>query len=212
MEEESSQYDDIPILPERVPVEMPDLPPRVRVTTTEQLRALSDAVRSRILGILQTQPATAKQIAERLGATPGAIGHHLRILEEAGLVQVIARRLVRGVVAKYYTRTARIFDYDLPPEVTGANTVALDMLRRAWSELAEAPPPSPDIPRSIAFPHVRLSAERARYYDRRLSALIEELLQEPAESAGEVYGVCVALFRAPPYLQTAPQPETPEEQ
>src|SRR5262249_32758062 len=86
----------VEVLPEDVPVTMPDLPPMFTITTEQQLKALGDPTRTRILSIIQNQPATAKQIADNLGATPGTIGHHLQVLEEAGLAQVVARRLVRG--------------------------------------------------------------------------------------------------------------------
>src|SRR5437879_1347381 len=72
-------------LPEGVPVVMPELPLRLDITTEQQLKAFGDPVRTRILGIIQNQPATAKQIADRLGYSPGAVGHHLQVLEEAGL-------------------------------------------------------------------------------------------------------------------------------
>src|SRR5260370_40773829 len=111
--------DVIPVLPSNVPVTMPELPVQLVINTVQQFKAFSDPIRSRILGIIQNQPATAKQIADRLGASPGAIGHHLHVLEAAGLARVVARRMARGVVANYYTRTARIFDFDLPREVTG---------------------------------------------------------------------------------------------
>src|SRR5690348_11719126 len=120
-----NNLDAIPVLPEDVPVTMPELPTQVSITTFEQFKAVSEPVRSRILGIIQNQPATAKQLANRLEATPGAIGHHLRVLEEAGLAQVVARRLVRGIVANYYTRTARIFTYDLPRDVKGQLNASL---------------------------------------------------------------------------------------
>src|SRR6266581_275959 len=114
-----SEINAIPVLPEDVPVTMPELPAKLVINTVQQFKAISDSLRSRILGIIQNQPATAKQIADRLGASPGAIGHHLHVLEAAGLAQVIARRIMRGIVANYYTRTARIFTYELPPEVAG---------------------------------------------------------------------------------------------
>src|SRR5579864_6159322 len=120
----------IPVLPEDVPVVMPELPTRLYITTAQQLKAFSDPTRSRILGIIQNQPATAKQIANRLGASPGAIGHHLHVLEAAGLAKVVARRLVRGIVASYYTRTARIFKYDLPKEVRGNEVASLEIMSR----------------------------------------------------------------------------------
>src|SRR5436853_3272120 len=111
--------DAIPVLPGNVPVTMPELPSRIPINTVQQFKAISDPIRSRILGIIQNQPATAKQIADRLGASPGAIGHHLHVLEAAGLAQIVARRITRGIVANYYTRTARIFVFQLPPELAG---------------------------------------------------------------------------------------------
>ena len=75
-----SDLDAIPLLPDDIPVTMPELPVRFVINTMQQFKAISDPVRSRILGIIQNQPATAKQIADRLGATPGAIGHHLHVL------------------------------------------------------------------------------------------------------------------------------------
>jgi hypothetical protein len=73
-------------LPEEAPVTMPDLPPTLLVTTEQQFKAVSDPMRGRIIQVLRTQPATAKQLADLLGATTGAIGHHLQVLEAAGLV------------------------------------------------------------------------------------------------------------------------------
>lgn len=191
----------IPLLPEDVPVTMPELPTRFTITTVQQFKAISDPMRSRILGIIQNQPATAKQIADRLGATPGAIGHHLHVLEAAGLAKVIARRLVRGIVANYYTRTARIFLYDLPEEIKGGLSVDLDIMTRARDELAEAIVTVDDPLRMDGFPHIRLSQERAEAYRERLGALIDELLEETPDPGGEIYGIHIAMFKAPAYLQ-----------
>src|SRR5579872_6711038 len=153
-----NNLDAIPVLPEDVPVTMPELPARVSITTFEQFKAISESVRSRILGIIQNQPATAKQLADRLGATPGAIGHHLHVLGESGLAQIVARRLVRGIVANYYTRTARIFSYELPQDVKGEINASLEILDKARDELAEALATVKEDPyRCESFPHVRLS-------------------------------------------------------
>jgi len=194
--------DVIPVLPEDVPVPMPELPTTLVVNTVQQFKATSDPVRSRILGIIQNQPATAKQIADRLGATPGAIGHHLHVLETAGLAQIVARRLVRGIVANYYTRTARIFKYDLPREVTGDTSISLEIITKARDELAEAEANvEEDTYRSEAFPHIRLSPERAGYYSERLQALIDDILRETPDPNGKVYGIFVAMFMSPEYMQ-----------
>jgi DNA-binding transcriptional ArsR family regulator len=191
-----------PLLPDGVPVAMPELPLHLEVTEERQLAAIGDPTRSRILGVIQHQPATAKQIADRLGLAPGTIGHHLRVLEEAGLARVVARRLVRGIVAKYYTRTARIFNMHFPHEVELEAASSLNILDTARNELAEALLLNgPDLTGNVGFPHARLSPDRARAYQERVEQLIEDFVAEPADPDGRVYGLCGALFESPTYMQ-----------
>ena len=199
---------EVPILANDVPVTMPDLPLRFVISTVEQFKASSDPVRQRMLSILRSQPATAKQLADALGASPGAIGHHMRVLEEAGLVRLVARRISRGIVAKYYTRSARIFEYEVAPELLGESSIDLDILSHARNELAEAVAANPDQPDARAgFPHARLSPARVEYYQARLSELIEEMLNEPSDPTTPVYGLSLALFRSPAYMQKLPDEE-----
>jgi len=194
--------DTIPVLLDDVPVIMPELPAQVFITTFEQFKAVSEPVRSRILGIIQNQPATAKQIADRLGATPGAIGHHLHVLEEAGLAQIVARRLVRGIVANYYTRTARIFKYNLPEDVSGGVNASIEIMDKAHNEMIEAHANIKEDPFWCdSFPHIRLSPERARYYFERLQALVTDVLNETPDPDGKVYGIIVGMFMSPSYMQ-----------
>src|SRR5581483_9732984 len=119
------------------------------------------------LGIIQNQPATAKQIADRLHIAPGAAGHHLQVLEAAGLAQIVAKRLVRGIVAKYYARTARIFTYQMSPDVTGGASPTMDIVTSAVRELAESEAEGFEECEHghISFPHARLSPERAAVYE-----------------------------------------------
>lgn len=191
------------VLPEDVPVKMPELPLKLVVNTAQQLKAIGEPLRWRILSIIQNQPATAKQIAQRLKVSHGTIGHHLQVLEEAGLARVAARRLVHGIVAKYYTRTARIFLFDVPPEVTGDIEMGLQILTDARAEYAEsrAATQKEDIFPCSAFPHARLSPERVQVYKERLDALIEDFLREAPDPEGQVYGLLVSMFMSPPYMQ-----------
>ena len=194
------------VLPEDVPVRMPELPARLVVNTAQQFKAIGEPLRWRILSIIQNQPATAKQIAQRLKVSHGTIGHHLQVLEEAGLARVAARRLVHGIVAKYYTRTARIFMFDLPREVTGDIEMGLQILTDARDEYAESLATMQEeatFPCS-SFPHARLSPERAQVYKERLDALIEDFLQEAPDPTGQVYGLLISMFKSPAYMQGSP--------
>jgi DNA-binding transcriptional ArsR family regulator len=206
-----SLEDELSLLPDSEPVTMPVLPTCLTISTEQQFKAISDTVRSRILGVVQYQPLTAKQIAQRLQATPGAIGHHLHVLEEAGLVRVVARRLTRGIVASYYTRTARVFYYDLPKDVSGP-TLGANLIAKAHAEFLEAIVSNEADPLLMdGFPHVRVSQARMQELQKRLNDLLDEIFDEPPDPAGEVYSILFALFKAPSYLQVSEPPSDQEE-
>jgi DNA-binding transcriptional ArsR family regulator len=212
--EEKTERELLEVLGEDVPVVMPELPATLQINTAQQFKAIGDSTRTRILDIIKHTPATAKQIADQLGIPPGTVGHHLQVLEAAGMAQVVARRLVRGIVAKYYTRTARLFLFDFPPEVKDGSSEALDFLTEARAQLADTIVAGNDgifdgEPFCQAgFPHTRLSRQRAEEFERRLFDLVYEFATEPPDPTGDVYGLCMAFFVAPPYLQNHPSPAT----
>ena len=147
-----------------------------------------------------------KQIADILGIAPGTAGHHMRVLEAAGLAHVVARRIVRGIVAKYYTRTARIFTFEFGDDLSLSATPAVDCLAQAHDEQVESVAAyGKDAVLSSGYPRVRLSAERAKAYQVRLMALIDDFLAEAPDPEGKVYGLAGAIFLAPPYLQPRAQ-------
>src|SRR5689334_4293739 len=199
----NTSTEDVPVLPDTVPVVMPDLPARLAITTMEQMKAVADPTRDRILGIIQQQPATAKQIADKLKMAPGTINHHLQVLEAAGLAKIVARRLIRGIVAKYYTRTARIFEYCFASNIVGNESIGLRILTSARNDLAESLAAGEEY-LSVArasSPRARISPERIQAFDERIRALVHEFIHEPYDPNGEVYTLCTAFFKSPPYLQ-----------
>ena len=61
------------------------------VTDAKALAAMANPWRSRILDILSVEgPATASQLAGRTGLAVGSASHHLKVLDEAGLVEEAA--------------------------------------------------------------------------------------------------------------------------
>jgi DNA-binding transcriptional ArsR family regulator len=194
--------DTLDALPEDVPVPMPELPLKLVINTVQQFKAVNDPIRTRILGIIQNQPATAKQVADQLGATPGTIGHHLHVLEAAGLAQVVARRIIRGIIANYYTRTARLFTFEFPPEVRGERSTTLDFVTNLSDELSETlTEKGEEAVYGTSFPRTRLSPERLEVYKKRLADLIDAFVAEESDPHGQVYSLFTVLFLAPHYVQ-----------
>lgn len=161
------------------------------VSDPAQLRALGDEVRGRIIGLLRGHAASATELAELLGMPKGTVGHHLKVLEKAGLIHVVRTRQVRAVTEKYYGRVAHLFllksDDEAHDElVYGAGASAL---RTAAAELAAAPEVA-----MHAILRVRLSGSDARRFNRRLDRLVQDV-RAADTGEGEPWGVAAAMYR-----------------
>jgi DNA-binding transcriptional ArsR family regulator len=65
----------------------------VRPLNAAQLRALAHPLRLQLLQVLHVEgPATASQLARRLGESSGATSYHLRALHRAGMVEEAEQR------------------------------------------------------------------------------------------------------------------------
>ncbi len=199
--------DTIPILPENVPVMMPELPVKLLLTTPQQYKAMGDEVRVRITHAIQFQPMTAKQLADMLHVAPGSIGHHLQVLEEAGLIQVVARRQVRNAIAKYYTRTAQLYIFAPPDTESVTAEDPLDYLTNARNVLLETALEEPATRTfGMGSPRARLNASRIQAYHDRLLELVHDFAQEPPDPEGIVVVLNFAFFQDPTQLPPlAPQ-------
>ncbi|MEU7872186.1 helix-turn-helix domain-containing protein [Dactylosporangium sp. NPDC049140] len=143
-----------------------DLPETFHVTTEEQLRAVSNLTRHRIIAALRFEPATITQIAERVGLAKGSSSYHVRLLERAGLVKVVRTRKVRGVIERYYAMAARTIE--LPDPGAGQPDV---LMRHAVADLEAAPA---DGERHVQLAHLRLTDEQFAELGSRLQALADE--------------------------------------
>ena len=159
-----------------------------------QLRALGAEVRARIVSLLRERAASISELAEVLGIPKGTMGHHVKVLERAGLIHVVATRRVRAVTEKYYGRVARLFvlqsDESLPPGLKAGALGSL-MLRQAADELAA----SGDLREASAILHIRLRPRDLRRFQRRLNRLAADF-QGAEDPEGETYALTYALFRA----------------
>lgn len=77
------------------------------IETIEQMRAISDMLRIRIINTLEKQPMTATQLGEELGLAPAKVHYHVRELEKVGLLELVETREKGGILEKYYQPIAR---------------------------------------------------------------------------------------------------------
>ncbi len=72
----------------------------------EQIKILTDSRRLGILRRLMAAPASLTQLGQALGEHPAWVRHHVKMLETAGLVDIVETRVTNGVVEKFYRARA----------------------------------------------------------------------------------------------------------
>lgn len=77
-----------------------------------------DPVRARVLAAL-SEPGSATTVAASLGLPRQQVNYHLRVLEEHGLVELVAERPRRGVTERVMQATAT--GYVVSPQALGDN-------------------------------------------------------------------------------------------
>lgn len=168
----------------------------LRVTEPEQFKAAGDLTRQRIISLLSEKAATTSQLAEALGQPKGSVGHHLKVLEGAGLIRVVRTRKVRAMTEKYYGRTARLFEF-----MDTLQEPRVDFFRQVMDEYEET-----DQEHEITtLRHARIPASKVKEFRRRVSDLADEFGDEESVPGEKVYG-----FLAQVYLTNLP--ELPEEE
>src|SRR5262249_33685417 len=86
-----------------------ELADRIALTTPQQVKALGHPLRNTILGLLHERAATVSELAIALERPKSTVAHHVKVLNDAGLVQVVRTRRVRAIEERFYGRTARMF-------------------------------------------------------------------------------------------------------
>jgi DNA-binding transcriptional ArsR family regulator len=82
------------------------------ISDMETLRVIADPLRAQMMEILVNQELTIKQVADRLGLTPGKLYYHANQLEKHGLIYITETRQVANMLEKVYKATAPSLDVD----------------------------------------------------------------------------------------------------
>ncbi|GGP14837.1 transcriptional regulator [Oceanobacillus neutriphilus] len=115
------------------------------LTTHEQLKALSDPLRTQILTLLVEKSYTGQQLSQFLDLSRSKVHYHLGELEKNGLIQVVKTEVKSGITQKFFKAVALSFfpGEQLLPHLSevGENhrQTTLAVLDRARSRILAAP-------------------------------------------------------------------------
>lgn len=160
------------------------------LTKPDDLKAIAHPVRSRILQVLDDRPASAKQLSVLLRESHGKIGHHLRVLADRGLVQVIEERKVRAMTEKLYGLTYERLRVEFPATSQDGGDRLRFLFGQAAREAARAEQ-QPFSPQGRLY-SVRMPADRAAEFAQRLIALADEFADASGE--GRMFGFAGAVY------------------
>lgn len=183
--------------------------PTKRIETPEQLFAMmGDLRRMRILEILTERQASVKELATLIKESPQTTHYHTKLLEKAGLIEIVEKREVRGALEKFYRAVADRFEVvdSVGKGLLDEPEMGFEMLRNflelgRWGA-AEAGMEGVQVNALI----VHTDPARAKEFQQRLSALVQEF-HALEEEGGQRFGLMAALF---PVSMDAPLPEHPE--
>lgn len=139
-----------------------------------------------MVALLRDRARSTQELAVELGLPKGTVGHHLKVLERAGLIRVVRTRRIRAVTEKYYGRTARLFVFRVDDDES-ERALASVALRQAAHEIERAPEGA-----HFSLVRARLTAKDRRRLVRRLERLIDDYLA--ADTPDEVMHVLATGF------------------
>ena len=84
-------------------------------------KALDDPIRGKIVQLLHKKQLNVEQICRRLKKfgykkAVTTIRHHVEILKDSDLIEIVKIEESRGAVTKYYGTSAKLLDFILPPD------------------------------------------------------------------------------------------------
>ncbi|MDQ3345105.1 MAG: winged helix-turn-helix domain-containing protein [Chloroflexota bacterium] len=173
------------------PVPDYDLEDRLELTTPEQVRAISDPLRTTILGLLHERAATVTELATAVKRPKSTVAHHVNVLAGAGLLRVVRTRRVRAIRERFYGRAARMFYVGLGRRAGGA---ALPRDFNDFEVAAKESVAAYEIGRLRAFiRHARIPESQAAAFWDRIEQVIHDYDRLP-RSGDTVYGFAVGLY------------------
>jgi DNA-binding transcriptional ArsR family regulator len=168
-----------------------ELADRMALTKPAQVKAIGHPLRTTILSLLHERAATVTELATAVDRPKSTIAHHVKVLAEAGLVQVVRTRRVRAIEERFYGRTARMFyvgverspdGEDMPLDFNDFEVAARESSTayqdgKLWGFIR----------------HARISEAQASEFWDRMAQLVGEFERLP-RSGETMYGFAVGVY------------------
>lgn len=178
------------------------------IETYEQLKAISDPLRTKMLMYLVEQPYTVHMLANELNLSRAKILYHIRELDKYGIIKLVRTEERGGNLLKYYQAIARGFipadhllNYLESKEATRQSF--LEVLSRAKTRVLTAPDETFKLHSSNVEEWNNLSLqneftvsqEKFLEFTKKYRALLEDLISDNTEEEKQHYYLMTTAFQ-----------------
>lgn len=168
----------------------------------EQAEALLKPQRIEVLRRL-AEPRTCTEVAAQLSQTPQRVYYHVKRLVEAGLVEQVSERKVRGISEGIYQATAR--SYWLSPRLVGRIGLRktqdelslgylLDLMEEVQADIAALDRNRPELPSIGVSGEIRVPPERRQEFMNDLRDALQDLFTRYGGAEGDAFKLAVACY------------------
>jgi len=168
----------------------------------EQAEALLKPQRIEVLRQL-AEPRSCTEVAARLGQTPQRVYYHVKRLVDAGLVEQVSERKVRGISEGIYRAGAR--SYWLSPRLVGRIGLRkaqdemslgylLDLMEEVQHDVAALDRTAPELPSVGVSGEIRVNPEDRQQFLDDLQSALQDLFTRYGGSEGDAFKLAVACY------------------
>lgn len=91
----------------------------ITIRDPEAFQLVADETRRKVIYLLRAKELTVSQISTELNLTPQAVYHHIKKLQDGGMVEVVKEERVGHLIESYYRATAEVFNFSMGKTATG---------------------------------------------------------------------------------------------
>ncbi|MDP9865906.1 MULTISPECIES: helix-turn-helix domain-containing protein [Streptosporangium] len=168
----------------------------------EQAEALLKPQRVEVLRQL-AEPRTCTEVAARLGQTPQRVYYHVKRLVDAGLVEQVSERRVRGIHEGIYQAGARA--YWLSPRLVGRIGLRraqdelslgylLDLMEEVQADIAALDRTAPELPSVGVSGEIHVPPERRQEFLNDLQTALRDIFTRYGGAEGDAFKLAVACY------------------
>ena len=168
----------------------------------EQAETLLKPQRVEVLRQL-AEPRTCTEVAARLGQTPQRVYYHVKRLVDAGLVDQVAERKVRGIHEGIYQAGAR--SYWLSPRLVGRIGLRktqdelslgylLNLMEEVQADIAGLDRTAPELPSIGVSGEIHVPPERRQEFLNDLQTTLQDLFTRYGGAEGDAFKLAVACY------------------